>query len=164
MTPGRTHYDVLGLARDATLEDIHANYRLRLAQLKGRAGASPADVAALRMAHVALSDPARRAAYDKSLAPPPRARERLVPTLPHVEGIERSWWQSTPVMLLGVALLIAIALWGWKPWRKPVAVPRGPALLAPPPKAAPAAARPQAPRIPKPPAETGKGAAPTSGK
>ena len=145
MAQGKTHYDLLGLARDASLEDIEANYRLKLAQLKGRAGVSAADVMALRGAHHALSDPARRAQYDKSLAPPQRARAILVPVAPKAQDIERSPWQSTPVMIVGILVLAGIGAWGWSNWQKKASSANraAPRAMMP-----PAAAKPMPPRKP----------------
>lgn len=140
MSANRTHYDVLGLSRDAPAEDIEANYRLRLAQLKGRAGASAADVVALRQAHHALADPARRAEYDRSLAAPRRPRAVFVPVPPSTPR-EISFWHSTPVMVAGLLVMAGIGAWGWSHWQKKAPAPRK--------ASAPAMAKP-APRPPRP--------------
>lgn len=136
MAQGRTHYEVLGLARDASAADLAAAYRLRLAQLKGRAGVAAADVAALREAHHVLADPALRAAYDRMLlaASPPRPGVAVAtrPTRARAEPAP-----GRPYLLLaGVVVLAGIAAWGWSQRPKP-----SKAVL---PAAAGAAARPAA--------------------
>src|SRR5688572_14515441 len=173
MAQGKTHYDVLGLARDAPVEDIEANYRLKLSQLKGRAGVSAADVMALRVAHQALADPARRAAYDKSLAAPPRVRATFTSTPPKLVGPDTSWWQSTPAMVAGLVVAVGIGAWGWNNWQKKAASPqRRPAPAAamkpmPPnvaPRGAPSAAKPASTPATAKPAPTPAAAKPASGK
>lgn len=120
--PARTHYAVLGLARDATPGDIEANYRLKLAQLKLRKDLAPAEVVALRMAHQALADPAQRAAYDRTLSSPRRARETVALAVP-LRSSEVSFWQSTPVTVVGILVLAGIAFAGWNHWQKKRAPP-----------------------------------------
>ena len=138
MAQGRNHYEVLGVARDASAADLAAAYRLRLAQLKGQAGVSAAHVAALREAHHVLADPALRADYDKTLLPPPPVPSRPA-TRPVRAVAERPSSRSGLFLLAGVVVLAGIAAWGWthrpKPAKalapaaaaKPVAIPARPA-------------------------------------
>ena len=84
MTDARTHYDVLGIARDASKDDIRAAYRERLdaaqaEQAKAREGKRPneqaiasarADEAEIRAAWQVLSDPYQRGRYDALNLPP----------------------------------------------------------------------------------------------
>jgi hypothetical protein len=79
---GRTHYEVLGVTRSASADQIRRAHR-QLAQLLhpdrlGQAGAAERTLAERRMREVnaawtVLSDPGRRADYDRSLRPPARA-------------------------------------------------------------------------------------------
>jgi curved DNA-binding protein CbpA len=72
--PDHDHYEVLGIARDATIQQVKAAYR-KLAK-KHHPDASPGDPnAAARFrditeAYETLSDPDRRKAYDRTYMPP----------------------------------------------------------------------------------------------
>lgn len=73
-----THYEVLGIPDGASVEEVRRAYRrLVKAAHPDRAG-DPAQFRLLTQAYDVLSDPARRAAYDRSLLPtaavPRRAR------------------------------------------------------------------------------------------
>jgi molecular chaperone DnaJ len=67
---GRTHYEVLGVARSASLDEIRSAYRLRarLAHPDRPGGAAEA-MARLNEAYRVLNDPGRRAMYDRRLDP-----------------------------------------------------------------------------------------------
>jgi hypothetical protein len=67
---GLTHYDVLGVAPDATADEVRAAYRARARALHpDRAGDAGAQaMALLNDAYRALRDPERRRAYDDELA------------------------------------------------------------------------------------------------
>mgnify|MGYP000179529109 CR=1 FL=1 len=56
----RNYYEILGVPQDATLEQIEAAYRQRLAD-------NPGDSKVLEEAHTALTDPAIRAVHDRFL-------------------------------------------------------------------------------------------------
>jgi curved DNA-binding protein CbpA len=82
------HYQVLGVARAASREDITRAWRLRArAEHPDRRPADAGDAAARRFRCVAeayqvLSDPDRRAAYDSTLSPASaRTRTRPAPFL-----------------------------------------------------------------------------------
>jgi len=64
----RTHYDVLGVSRLASVEEVRAAYRARARAHHPDAGGDPAAMRRLNAAWRVLGDPARRAAYDRLLA------------------------------------------------------------------------------------------------
>jgi hypothetical protein len=70
---GATHYQLLGLPSDCTLEELRVAYR-RLARLRhpdvAGAGADPEEMAAINEAWRVLSDAERRRRYDETVAPP----------------------------------------------------------------------------------------------
>ena len=77
----RTHYELLGVARTATRDELHAAWRRQVAQYHpDRHGDHPLAqlaqerVAELNAAWEELSDPARRARYDAALDGRPPAR------------------------------------------------------------------------------------------
>lgn len=61
-------YEILGLARDASPEEIDLAYDKRRQAVEQSGGADPAELMLLREAHQRLRDPARRTAYDATLA------------------------------------------------------------------------------------------------
>ena len=64
----RTHYDVLGIPRDASAGDVRAAYRARARTAHPDAGGDPDRMRQLNAAWHVLGDPQRRAAYDRLLA------------------------------------------------------------------------------------------------
>jgi hypothetical protein len=64
----RTHYDVLGVSRRASAEEVRAAYRAKARDHHPDAGGDPAAMRRLNAAWRVLGDPARRAAYDRLLA------------------------------------------------------------------------------------------------
>lgn len=63
-----THYDVLGIARDATAGEVRAAYRAAARDHHPDAGGDADRMRQLNAAWRVLGDPARRAAYDRALA------------------------------------------------------------------------------------------------
>jgi len=67
-TPASTHYDILGIAREATADEIKAAYQQRIESFRQRLHTpeqpDPAQFEALRRAIATLGDPEARAAYD----------------------------------------------------------------------------------------------------
>ncbi len=91
--PARDHYQVLGVTRDATSDDITQAWRRR-AQAEHPDHRPPeASTAAagrfrvLAEAYRVLGDPARRAAYDCTLAPVPARPVPVVPFVPVVPSV-----------------------------------------------------------------------------
>jgi curved DNA-binding protein CbpA len=91
MTP-QSYYEILGVARDATADDIHRAYR-RLARRYHPDVNAEADARSrfdeVSTAYEVLHDPARRSSYDRSRAgaqrtgrPPPRRSPAFTPQRP----------------------------------------------------------------------------------
>lgn len=62
-----THYDVLGVARNATPEQIKRAYRGKAATMHPDRGGKVGDFQRLQAAYEQLSDPGKREMYDLSL-------------------------------------------------------------------------------------------------
>ena len=69
MAARKTHYDVLGVARDASSVDIASAFRDKLAAVQSKPDVLPEATDALREAYQTLASPARREEYDESLPP-----------------------------------------------------------------------------------------------
>lgn len=85
-----THYDVLGVAPDASGEEIQRAYR-RLARLHHpdvAPGGDPARMAAINGAWMVLSDPRQRQAYDAAVRRPEGPAARPAPPGPSDNGWE----------------------------------------------------------------------------
>jgi curved DNA-binding protein CbpA len=127
------HYAVLGVARDATHEQIRRAYRERMRKVHpdsavggagggagsaagGGAGASAssaAEVTRITQAWSVLSSPARRAAYDVQLAPRTTREVRTEPSLDYVYPRARFPWRFVLVVIgLGTALLLVLHIVG----------------------------------------------------
>jgi len=67
--PGRTHYEVLGVAPSAPADEVRRAYRARIkaAHPDARGGRDDGDSAAITEAWRVLSDPGRRLDYDRAL-------------------------------------------------------------------------------------------------
>ena len=102
----QTLYDILGVARDASFEDIEVAYAKRFEVLKTETSWDSNRLVMLNEAREVLSDASRRAAYDASLdapAPPPGVRQR------QVEAEERSG--SSAKWVVAVVILVAVVIW-----------------------------------------------------
>lgn len=71
----KTHYELLGVARDASTAEIQKAYRVAAKQLHPDAqGGHAKAMVRLNEAYAVLKDPAKRAAYDRTLSGPPTRR------------------------------------------------------------------------------------------
>jgi hypothetical protein len=59
------YYELLGVSRDASTADIKSAYRAKVRYVHPDAGGSPDEFHALQLAYETLSEPSRRAAYDR---------------------------------------------------------------------------------------------------
>lgn len=73
---GARYYELLGVGRDASISEIKSAYRSRARALHPDFGGSSDGFHELRLAYETLSDPVRRAAYDRRLRPGLAARPR----------------------------------------------------------------------------------------
>lgn len=61
-----SHYETLGVARDASPDEVKQAFRRRSSQAHPDKGGTDAEMAAINRAYECLGDPERRAAYDRS--------------------------------------------------------------------------------------------------
>lgn len=99
----QTLYDILGVAPDASFEDIELAYNARFEALQNETSWESNRFVLLNEAHEVLSDANRRIAYDNSLAAPPRTRRRAV-DIDEEPGSPVKW------LIFGV-LAAAIVIW-----------------------------------------------------
>jgi uncharacterized membrane protein len=112
------HYTVLGVARDATLDEIKSAYRARIAEYHPDRNRSPhahAYTALINDAWEVLSDPQRRRAYDDRLgeenfaAPPPPASSSTSPPGPSpVRLVSRAEARLSGALMIGAGIIFAI--------------------------------------------------------
>jgi len=142
----RTLYDILGVAPDASAIDIWNAYEERKAELQSMMPQDPSALSLAHQAHEVLTNPARRTAYDATLAPPPEpsaAAETEAPA-PVIE-IEEEEPRKLPWLAIAIAAGIVMAglVFGLRnrPAKAPApepAVAEAPAPVAPPPPPPPA--------------------------
>jgi hypothetical protein len=135
LPPGGTHYEVLGVERDATPQEI----RRRWAELIQRyhpdrfgGGKSWLDGQARRLieAYHTLKDPDRRQTYDAQLTQAEAADPLEAPPIEHVRhGVGPSRWRWAPAGM--AAISIAVFLWAVA---RPAPAPLPKAALPPAPK------------------------------
>ena len=101
----QTLYDFLGVAPDASFEDIEVAYAKRFEVLRTETSWDSNRLVMLSEAREVLTDPDRRAAYDASLAAPAQTTERNQP-----DDIEDER-QSTGKWFIAVVLLVLIVIW-----------------------------------------------------
>lgn len=115
----RTHYQVLGVDRDASSVDIASAFREKLDDAKSKP-AAPEQLEALREAYQTLANPVTRAEYDATL--PQRAAPRRAKPVPvAVEGASSDRRRKQAMYAIPVVIFV-LAIWGWKT-RKPPEVP-----------------------------------------
>lgn len=112
----RTHYDVLGITRNAKAVEVERAYRQLRAEMREEAAApDPRRALRIQTAYEVLSDPARRAHYDESLHAP---RDTGSPA-------RRAAW------IAGAALTaVVLAVGAWLALRPAAVAPRNPADIA----------------------------------
>lgn len=109
-----TLYDVLGVEPDAPAEALRAAHRERARQL--HPDSATGDAAAMRTLNEAwavLSDPERRAAYDRSLAAAAAAEPR--PPDPEPAPGPRIRIRLWPFLVLGAGLLVVVTAYAGRP-------------------------------------------------
>ena len=149
--PKKTLYEILGVPREASADEISSAYQERVAELEAMRPPDPGAAALVRQAYEILGNPARRAQYDATLPPTagldavPAAPRADDPPLPPEEAARRrrlSW----PLMAALAALSLVILYYALRPGRLPD--PQTPPST-PPDASAPAAVPPPAPAAPK---------------
>lgn len=65
--PKKTLYQILGVRRDASAEEIGLAHEMKSAEMQRAQPPDPGGLALVTEAHRILSDPERRAAYDAAL-------------------------------------------------------------------------------------------------
>ncbi|QJR13811.1 S1 family peptidase [Usitatibacter palustris] len=107
----RSYYQVLGITRDASLVDIESAYREKMAEMREKPEADPTSRESIREAYFVLSSVDRRADYDDTLPPDPRARRAPVRETSHDDGdgdIKERFaaLMSRPLFKWGAAFLV----------------------------------------------------------
>jgi curved DNA-binding protein CbpA len=111
-------YRVLGIGRDAMLDEIHAAYRRRARSLHPDAGGTDVEeMARVNDAWRVLRDPARRAAYDTSSAvrEPPSGQDSTQRDIHETGGSFPMFLRLLVIstLVLSMAVLVAIFLIGF---------------------------------------------------
>ncbi len=119
MAVRRTHYDVLGVDRDASSVDIASAFRDKFAALKAKPDIVPEAIESLRDAYQTLASPERRAEYDESLAPAMRPSKAASAD---DSGEGAGFWPSA--LRYAIPVFVAVlAIWGWKRHKAPAPGP-----------------------------------------
>jgi hypothetical protein len=154
----QTLYDILGVSREASPEEIAVAYQARVVELEAAASQDPTALNLVREAHQLLSNATRRAAYDASLAARAEREAAAARGEPeHVEPEEAAPFEWRKWALgAGAVIVLAGGIW-WKtrpeaPPRPiaPAAAPVQPAEPAPAESAEPAPESAPAPAAPAP--------------
>jgi curved DNA-binding protein CbpA len=89
----RSHYEVLGVAVEATPDEVRAAYRRAARDHHPDAGGDAVRMSDLNAAWHVLGDPLRRAAYDRQLARRPAAGHTTdLPASPYAPGGDAGAW------------------------------------------------------------------------
>jgi curved DNA-binding protein CbpA len=96
----QTFYDVLGVDRTATPEEVRAAYRLAARDHHPDAGGDPGRMRDVNAAWHVLGNPVRRAAYDRELGRPPAANGEdggIDTDLPEPEPLDPDLFDTRPL-------------------------------------------------------------------
>lgn len=109
-----THYEVLGISDTATGDDVRRAYRRLVKATHPDRSGNPARFELVAQAYRALSDPALRAAYDRSLRPPgpPVAPVPQVPPSNRPRRYGRYALASVAALVVAGAAYLAAATMG----------------------------------------------------
>ena len=141
--PKKTLYQILGVAREATAENIGLAHEMKTAELQRAQPPDPSGVALVRQAYEILSNPDRRAAYDASLVTAAEKAAAAAQQAPDLEleagdGEEADKKRKLRLMAMigGFAVVLIILFLAFRP-------------KAPPPPPEPVAEAPKPPPPPK---------------
>jgi hypothetical protein len=143
----QTLYDILGVGREATPEEIAVAYQSRLVALEDAQDPSALNLA--REAHQLLSHPTRRAAYDASLAARAARAADAARWLPGINADDAPppfEWRRWALGAGGVAVIVVGIWWKTRPAPPPKAVGAPTVTLVQP-------AAPEPAETPEPPAD-----------
>jgi serine protease Do len=110
----RTHYQVLGVAHDASSVDLAAAYREKREELQAKSQATPENLERLNDAYRTLTDPFRRQEYDETVLRLPKPK--LAAAVEEVREADG----TSPWIKFGVPVaVVVIAFFGWRQSQKP---------------------------------------------
>ena len=135
--PKKTLYQILGIPRDASSDDIGLAHEMKSAEVQRANPPDPSAVSLVNQAHEILSNPARRAAYDASLVSAAEkqaaAQQAQAPDL-ELEGAseddERKRKLRLGAMIGGMALILIVLFLAFRP-KAPAPPPVEPVAEAP---------------------------------
>lgn len=135
--PKKTLYQILGVPRDASAADIGLAHEMKSAEVQRANPPDPSAVSLVNQAHEILSNPARRAAYDASLASAAEkaaaAQQSPAPDLELEGGDEdedRKRKLRLGAMVGGMALILIVLFLAFRP-KAPAPPPAEPVAEAP---------------------------------
>ena len=111
----RTHYQVLGVAHDASSVDLAAAYREKREELQAKSQATPENLERLNETYRTLTDPIRRQEYDETVLriPKPKLAAAAVADVQEADG-------TSPWIKFGVPVaILVVAFFGWRQSQKP---------------------------------------------
>ena len=112
----RTHYDVLGITRNARNIEVERAYRQLREQMRDEATVpDPRRALRIQTAYEVLSDPARRANYDEALS---------APRMPRNAARNAAWIGG------GVVAVLVLGAATWLALRPAAVAPRSPVDIA----------------------------------
>lgn len=138
--PKKTLYQILGVSREATADEIGLAHEMRSAEMQRVVPSDPSGVALVQQAYEILSNPARRTAYDASLvaAAERTAAAQQAPTDLEAEGDDEDEARKRKIrlggMIGGMALIMLVLFFAFRP-KAPAPPPVEPVAEAPKPVA-----------------------------